>query len=399
MKIGILREEKVPPDKRVPLLPDQCQELVRRFAGLTFLVQPSDVRCVPNEAYEQVGVEVKEDLSDCDYLIGIKEVPVHLLKPNKTYAFFSHTIKAQAHNKKLLQTILERRITLIDWEALVDVQGARVIAFGHFAGVVGAYNALRLYGLKSKQYEMPPAYTLEHIAQMRAHLPLALPLRIVITGTGRVSKGAAEMLDAAGFRFVKPVDYLQHQDHLACYTLLSSSDYNEALDGRPFDREYFLQKPEAFKSSFHRFIPHSDVLIAGAFWDPAAPKLFRLEQMKQQDFRIQLIADITCDIGGSIPSTVKPTNMYDPAYDFNRFTGRIEAPFSLAPGMVTVMAVDNLPCEVPLEASRDFGRQFIDNVLPDFLSPAPGGLMDRCAVARDGNLCPPFEYLKIYVSN
>jgi saccharopine dehydrogenase (NAD+, L-lysine-forming) len=399
MKIGLLREEKVPPDKRVPLLPEQCQELMRLHSGLTIVAQPSDVRCAPNHAYEQAGVVLEENLSSCDYIIGIKEVPVHLLIPNKTYAFFSHTIKAQAHNKKLLQTILERNITLIDWEALVDKNGARVIAFGHFAGVVGAYNALRLYGLKTKQYEMPPAYTLESISEMRSYLPDSLPLRIVVTGTGRVSQGAAEILNSANFAQVSPAEFLQNPQRRECYTLLQSADYHEALNGSAFDREEFRQHPESFKSTFHRYIPSTDVLIAGAFWNPAAPRLFKLEQMKQQDFRIQLIADITCDIGGSIPSTVKPTNMYDPAYDFNRFTGRIEAPFSTAPGMVTVMAVDNLPCEVPLEASRDFGKQFIDNVLPDFLSPAPDGLIARCAVAQGGKLCTPFDYLKSYVTN
>ncbi|HSZ72695.1 MAG TPA: NAD(P)-dependent oxidoreductase [Cytophagaceae bacterium] len=400
LKVGILREGKIPVDRRVLLTPDQCLEVMKRYPHIELLIQPSDVRCISNKEYAEKGLKLQEDLSGCDILLGIKEVPIHLLMANKTYLFFSHTIKKQSHNQRLFQEIAEKKITLIDYEALKDKQGNRVIAFGRFAGIVGAYNTFKLLGKKYKLFDLKNAYDCFDMADLKSqlqHVKLP-PLKFVITGAGRVGKGALEIMDELGMKRVNPEVFLK-LDHPTefVYTVLSSKDYHERLDGKPFDASAFHSNPEGYRSTFPRYAFTADVLIATAYWDPAAPALFSIKDMHSPYFQIRLISDITCDIGGSIPSTVKPTNIYDPAYDFNPFTSDLEAPFS-DPRNVTVMAIDNLPCELPRDASQDFGDQFIRNVLPDLMEEPYGDLITRCEVLNKGNLMPAFEYLRDYLN-
>jgi alanine dehydrogenase len=397
MKWGIIRESKVPSDRRVPLLPYQCRALLDKYPELSIAVQPSDVRCISNKEYVEAGIPLQEDLSDCDVLFGIKEVPAHLLIPNKTYVFFSHTIKEQAHNQKLLQSILEKNITLIDYEALKDAKGNRVIAFGRFAGVVGAYNTFLLYGKKYKLFDLKPAHkcfdrkALEE-EMKKIHLP---PVKIVVTGRGRVGSGALSILQHLKIKEVSPRDFLTQNFYEAVYTVVSSKDYHESKEGLAWDAHHFHAHPEAYVSTFMPYAQAADILIAGAYWDQRGPMLFTIEQMKDPSFRIRLISDITCDINGSIPSTVKPTNIYDPAYDFNPFTRDLEAPFS-DPRNITVMAIDNLPCELPRDASDDFGKQLMENVAVHLIHYPYGDLIERCAVTVHGKLTEAFSYLKKY---
>lgn len=397
MKWGIIRESKVPSDRRVPLLPYQCRALLDKYPQLSIAVQPSDVRCISNKEYTEAGIPLQEDLSDCDVLFGIKEVPAHLLLPNKTYVFFSHTIKEQAHNQKLLQSILEKNITLIDYEALKDVNGNRVIAFGRFAGVVGAYNTFLLFGKKYRLFDLKPAHKcFDRKALDEEIKKIKLPaIKMVVTGRGRVGSGITSVLQQIGIKEVSPSDFLSKTYSEAVYTIVSSKDYHQSKTHDEWNSNHFHEHPEMYASTFMPYAQAADILIAGAYWDQRGPMLFTVEQMKDPSFNIRLISDITCDINGSIPSTVKPTNIYDPAYDFNPFTRDLEAPFS-DPRNITVMAIDNLPCELPRDASEDFGKQFIENVAKDLVHYPYGDLIQRCAVTREGVLTEAFSYLKKY---
>ncbi|MBC7451178.1 MAG: alanine dehydrogenase [Cytophagales bacterium] len=397
IKIGIIREGKVPSDRRVPLLPYQCVEVLQQYPNVEIFVQPSDVRCISNREYAEAGIPLRENLSDCDILMGIKEVPIHLLIPDKTYLFFSHTIKLQPHNQKLMQSLVEKRITMIDYEALRDEQDKRVIAFGYYAGIVGAYNTFLLYGRKYQLFDLKPAHRCYDIDELKRELKKVQmpPVKMLLTGAGRVGKGTEKILQEMGIQKVSPEDYLKNSYKETVYTQITSSDYNQSKHGDLWNTEHFHKHPEAYESSFMPYARVTDILIAGAYWDQRAPLLFTRQDLKQDDFRIRLISDITCDINGSIPCTVKPTNIYDPAYDFNPFTEDIEAPFS-DPRNITVMAIDNLPCEVPRNASEDFGNQLIKQVLPDVLQQPFGNLIQRCAVTFHGKITPAFQYLHAY---
>ncbi len=398
LKIGIIREGKVPSDRRVALLPYQCAEIIAKYPHVEIYVQPSDVRCISNKEYVSAGIPLRENLSHCDILLGIKEVPIHELIPGKSYLFFSHTIKLQPHNQKLLQSILEKRITMIDYEALRDINDRRVIAFGYFAGIVGVYNTFLLLGKKYKLFDLKPAYRCYDIDELKQELKKVSipPFKIVLTGAGRVGHGAELILKEMKIEKVSANDFLTKKYNQPVYTQITSADYNQQMSGNgTWDTEHFHMHPEAYQSTFMRFAKVADVLIAGAYWDQRAPELFTTEDIRRADFSIRLIADITCDINGSIPTTVKSTNIYDPAYDFNPFTKDIEAPFS-DPRNITVMAIDNLPCEVPRSASEDFGKQLIKNVLPDLFQQPYGDLIQRCALTVKGELGPNFKYLKAY---
>jgi saccharopine dehydrogenase (NAD+, L-lysine-forming) len=399
IRIGVLREGKVPPDKRVPLLPEQCRQVLDHYSNVSLVVQPSDIRCIANQEYLDLGIPLEEDLSACDVLIGVKEVPVHLLLPKKTYLFFTHTIKKQPHNQKLLQTALERKTTLIDYECLTDTSGVRVIAFGRFAGIVGTYNALMMYGKKSGNYNLKRAYQCFDYNEMKKELgKVVLPnLKIVLTGAGRVGNGAAEILSFLKIQKVSTADFLNKEFTGPVYTQLNSRDYHRKKDGSDWISEEFYAHPERFESTFQKFLPVTDILIAGAYWDPYAPMLFTKEDI-EKNFKIKIIADITCDIGGSIPTTIKASTIYDPCYDYNPHAHALEAPFS-NPENITVMAVDNLPGEIPRDASMDFGQQLIRNVFPSLLGKDVEGIIERGTICKGGDLCPEFKYLEDYVKS
>ena len=398
IKIGILRESKIPVDWRVPLHPEQCLEVLKQYPFVELFIQPSDTRCFSNKEYSSLGLRLKEDLSDCDMLLGIKEIAEHILIPNKKYLFFSHTIKKQPQNKKLLQAILEKKIEMIDYECIKDPNGKRLIAFGYYAGLVGAYNSLLLYGRKYKLYDLKPAYKCYNYDELKSELQkLKVPsIKIAVTGSGRVGKGICDVLDFLRIPRVLPKDFIKKEYPYAVYTQLLSEDYHVQKNGKTFNAEEFHEHPENFKSTFTPFVKNTDILIAGAFWHPKAPVLFTKEDMKQADFRIKLIGDVTCDFNGSIPSTIKPSTIYDPAYDYNPFTDGIEAPFSDEKN-ISVMAIENLPGELPRDASRYFGEMLIKNVLPELLSNSPSEMIEKATIARNGKLTNHFSYLQDYV--
>ena len=398
--IGLLREGRTPPDRRVALTPKKCVELQEAYPGLRVRVQPSASRAFTDQEYRELGVEVAEDMAACDVLLGVKEVPVAWLLPRKTYFFFSHTVKRQPRNRELLQTILQKDITLVDYELLTNAAGERVVAFGHWAGIVGAYNGLLTYGRKHALYTLKPAWQCADMEDMQEEffkvkrLP---PIKIAVTGSGRVAQGAVEVLGLMGIRRVSVYDYLYLDFNEPVYAQLRSSDYNRRRDGRGWDTANFHHEPQAYESTFSKFLPVTNLLIACAYWDPAAPRLFAEPDTQKATFKLDTIADVTCDVDGSIPLTKRSTTIEEPAFDFNPATGELAAAYSGAAN-ITVMAVDNLPCELPRNASRDFGRQLLDQMFPHLLGGDTAGVLARATIASRGELQPRYAYLTDYVS-
>ncbi len=400
MIIGLLREEKLPPDRRVALLPDQCAEIQKRYPGIQVLVQPSPHRCVAETEYIAAGCHISEDMNQCDVLLGIKEVPVLSLLPGKTYFFFSHTIKKQKHNRRLLQAVLEKKITLIDYECLTDEAGQRLIAFGRYAGIVGTYNAFWTFGKKYGLYDLKRAYECRDQAEMETqYKKIGLPpIKIVLTGTGRVGKGALEVLQGMGIRQVSPDELLGLDFTQPVFAVLRSQDYHQHREGQPWDAAHFHGHPQQYISRFKAFTQVADILIATAYWHPQAPVLFTKEDMQKTSFRTRVVADVTCDIDGSIPCTIKSSSIPDPVYDYDRCTGETYPAFS-DPDHISVMAIDNLPCELPLDASRYFAEQLIKNILPRLTQATDdtNGVLSRATIATGGGLTERYKYLDNFV--
>jgi alanine dehydrogenase len=396
IKIGILREHKMPRDKRVPFSPEQCIAIEKIFTSVEVYVQPSDWRCFKNDEYEKLGVKLKEDLSDCDVLMGIKEIPADYLIADKKYFFFSHTIKKQAHNKKLMSALISKKIQMIDYECLTDSDFNRIIGFGHYAGIVGAYNGILGYGKKYNLFDLKPANECHDRAEMRNEFQkIRLPnVKVIVTGNGRVANGAIELLGGLHLRRITPFEFSNFSYREATYSQLHSNNYNETADGSVWDTQNFYNHPEKFRSTFSKYTKHCDLLIHCSYWNPKAPVLFSKTDMRSPDFRISVIADVTCDINGSIPSTQRASSIAEPFYGYNPATEQEGAPFSN--DTITVMAVDNLPCELPRDASEDFGKELIDKVLPALIINDNDGLIDRGSICKAGKLTSRFEYLADY---
>ncbi|MBN1413698.1 MAG: hypothetical protein JW973_01255 [Bacteroidales bacterium] len=400
MIIGILRETKTPADNRVPLTPKQCRQLEDLYPDVHVFVQPSVVRCFRDTEYEQEGIRVKEDLDECDVLLGVKEVQPQYLLYGKTYLFFSHTIKKQQYNKALLKAILDKHIRMVDYETLIDNSGLRIIGFGRWAGLVGAYNGIRAlckrYGLPEL---IPPqeCHTLENMMKQAASCILP-PVKITLTGDGRVAGGSEEMLTAFGVKKTGVGEYLRNlKPDKPVYVQLSPDKYNRHKSGKSFDLNHFFIFPSQYESHFGQFCDKTDMLIMAAYWDPEAPVLFSLSQMKDRNFNIKTIADITCDLNGSVPSTIRTTTFSDPFYDFNPLTGKAESAFS-RPGNTTVMAIDNLPCGLPIEASTDFGNNLMKHIIPLLVYGDHENILSRATIAEEGKLTEKYRYLEEWVN-
>lgn len=396
MIIGIIREGKVPPDSRVALTPQQCKRIQEQY-GIKMIVEPSEGRCFKDEEYQEMGIPLSTDLSRCDLLLGVKEVPKDQLIPGKTYCFFSHTIKEQPYNRDLLQSILKKNIRLIDYEVLTDEEGKRLIAFGRFAGMVGAHNALYTYGERTGRFALKRMHQMKDYAEAKALYQTMSwpPVKIVLTGTGRVGAGAAEVLLDMGIKQVSPKDYLEKDFDQIVFTQLRVPYYFKHKAGLPFSYERFFKEPEQFESHFSSFAAVSDIMINGIFWDNKAPAFFTPEEMTQPSFRIKTIADVTCDIApvSSIPATLRASTINDPVFGYDPKKNEETAPYQ--DHVIDMMTIDNLPNELPRDASQAFGHQFLTYILPEFLE-KESELLLRATVTVDGQLGPHFEYLQHY---
>jgi len=397
-RIGVLRETKNPPDRRVAITPEQGLHLIKTFPNINIFIQPSDIRCYTDAEYRKAGFFLTEDLRECDILIGVKEVTIPTLIHNKTYLFFSHTAKKQAHNRKLLQAVLKRNITLIDYEYLCDKNNKRVVAFGYWAGVVGAYKALRARGMRTDSFDLPPVSSCHNMDEMYKHLKtISLkPIKILLTGGGRVAMGALQTIRVLHIKEVSPEEFLNNEYSEPVVCRLDPEDYVERIDGSEFNLQHFYNNPQTYRSTFKRFTKFADLFIACHYWDPNSPKFMIPEDYKENDFNISVIADISCDTQGPIPSTLRPSTIASSFYGYDRYTEEETIPF-IDKKNVTVMAVDNLPGELPRESSKDFGNALIEHVFTALLSETDDEIIQKACITKAGQLTPNFSYLQDYV--
>jgi alanine dehydrogenase len=396
MKIGIIKEYKSPPDKRVVFSPEKCVETLQKFPQVEFFVEKSDIRCFSDLEYEEMGLKVVTDLSNCDVLIGVKEVPIEKLIENKKYFFFSHTIKKQPYNKKLLQQIIKKNIELFDHETIVDNNNNRLIGFGYYAGVIGAYNGLRAYGLKNHTFSIPKAIDLKDRQEFNSILKsLSIPnMKILLTGKGRVGSGTKEVLDFLKIKEVSAQDFINETYNESVYVNIDVLDYNYS-DSIENTVSNFYNYPEKFRSTFSKFLSVSDIYFAGHYHNPKAPKLITLDDIKNPDFNVQVIADISCDIDGPIASTIRPSTIENPTYGFHK-EKLVECDF-LDENALAVMAVDNLPCELPRDSSEMFGEMFLKYVIPSFFNNDQDNILKNSKITSKGSLTDRFSYLSDYI--
>jgi alanine dehydrogenase len=397
MKFGIIKERKNPPDRRVVFSPRKLKEFKQQFTEAQILVESSDIRVFTDQQYAAAGLDVSEDMVSCDVLFGVKEVPVEALIPNKKYFFFSHTIKKQPYNRDLLNAILEKNIVLYDHETIIEENGARLIGFGRYAGIVGAYNGFRAIGLKTAEFSLPKAENLDSQQALIVALnSIKLPnLKILLTGNGKVAFGAKEMLDAMHIKQVSVSEYLSETFTEPVYCLADVLDYNKSKEGEHTNNIHFYDYPETYVSNFMRFAKVTDFFIACHFFGNCAPYLFTREEAKSVDFKIKFVAYISCDVDGPVASTLRASTIADPIYGYNAQT-ESEVDYKHKDAIV-VMAVDNLPCELPKDASEGFGEMFLENVIPAFFNDDKDGVLERAKMTENGTLTERFSYLQDYI--
>jgi saccharopine dehydrogenase (NAD+, L-lysine forming) len=395
IRIGLIKEGKIPADNRVALTPSQCKWITRNFPQVEVFAESSPDRSYPDDEYQKAAVTVCDDLSHCDILLGIKEVPVDKLIKGKTYLFFSHTKKKQPYNQKLLQTIVEKEITLIDYECLEHEDGQRIIGFGFFAGIVGAHNGMMAYGNRTGSYSLDRVYKQKNFKELiHCYFGLRLPnIKIAVTGSGRVAHGVLEVMNLMEVIEVEKEEYLSREFSYPVYVQLKGADLYKHRENGTYNREDFHNNPQDYDCLFEQYVSKTDILMNGIYWDVNVPRLFSLKKVSEPDFRIKVIADITDDTNGSIPINLGDQSIENPVYGVDRKTFQKTPPYQ--PDSVDVMAVGNLPNELPRDASKYFGEQLIKYILPDLIGNG-SGIIERATIVKEGRLTERFEYLEDY---
>ncbi|MEY3049213.1 MAG: hypothetical protein RL365_1251 [Bacteroidota bacterium] len=398
IRIGVIKEGKVPSDFRTPLTPNQCKVLKTIYPHAEVVVQSSPIRTFADQEYRDHGIEVVEDLSDCDIILGVKEVPIPALIPGKTFMFFSHTIKKQPYNRVLLRALLNQKIRLIDYEVIKDKYRTRLIGFGRYAGIVGCYNGFLTYGLKHGTYSLKPAHSCRDRKEVEEELKkVVLPMnfRCLVTGFGRVGHGAKEIIDLLPIKEVSPEEYLRQTFNEPVYCQLEADDYYRDSNGG-FDKAVFYANPSEYKSILNQYALSSDMYVPCHYWDNKAPVLLTKADF-QAASRLKVVADISCDIAGPIACTIRPSKIGNSMYGWNPNTN--EECDMMEANAVAVMAVDNLPCELPKDASEDFGSELLKHVFPRLLGEDPDQIIHRASETTfEGTLNEPFQYLNDYVN-
>lgn len=400
IKLGVIREGKVPPDFRVPMTPKQCKAIEVLYPEVKVVVQRSPIRTYPDTAYAEQGIELVDSLLDCDYIFGVKEVQIEDLIPNKTFFFFSHTFKKQPYNRALLNAVLDKKIRLVDYEVLKDKYNKRIIGFGRYAGIVGCYNAFLTYGLTSGRYSIKPANECvdrKEVEQELKKVDLPADFRVVLTGFGRVGHGAREIIDLLPITEVSPDEYLKNSFDGPVYTHLEAEDYFAPKDGTSFVKKDFYSTPENYLSTFARYSKRSDMYIPCHFWSAKSPFILTNDDLLHADNRIKVVGDISCDIAGPIACTIRPSKIGNGIYGYDPKT-QSEVDY-MQEGAIAVMAIDNLPCELPKDASEDFGNELLKHVLPCLFGMDPDEVIARGSqTTTTGELTDGFSYLSNYIA-
>lgn len=399
MKFGIIKERKSPPDRRVVFTPEELVRLKEEHSEAEIKVESSDIRIFTDQQYSDLGIEVVSDVSDCDVLFGVKEVPLYALIPNKKYFFFSHTIKKQVHNRELLKAILEKNIDLYDHETIVDENFKRLIGFGRYAGIVGAYNGIRAFGIKFELFNLPKAETLSGKDALVERLKRIVlpPIKIVLTGNGKVGNGAKEILQAMKIKEVSVENFLTKIYSEPVFVQIDVLDYNKRIDGQLSDKKDFYTHPTEYTSDFERFTKVSDIFMAGHFYGNDAPVILSREMLCASDNKIKVVADISCDVDGPIACTIKASTIADPLFGYLPSEHKEVDVFH--PAAIVVMSIDNLPCELPKDASEGFGEMFMKHVVPAFFNGDKDGILKRAKITENGQLTERFKYLQDYVDD
>lgn len=395
MKIGLIREDKIPADNRVAFSPAQCKLIEKKYPDIKVIVQSSKHRCFSDKEYKKAGIKVKDSVEECDILFGIKEVPPQMLIPNKTYYFFSHTKKLQEHNQKLIKEIIKKNITLVDYECLEHEDGTRILGFGFFAGIVGAHNGMMAYGERTSTFELQRVNakkTLRHL--IHTYFGLKLPaIKIAVTGSGRVAHGVLEIMNLLGIHEVEHDDFKEKEFSYPAYVHLKGADlYKSKQDGK-YNRQHFHTHPQEYVSKFHDYLSATDLLINGVYWEKNIPRLFELEDISKPDFRIKTIADITDDYHGSVPCNLGDAIIDDPVYGIDKRSYKKTPPYLT--NSIDVMAVGNLPNELPRDASRYFGEQLLKEVFEGIIK-GNSAEIQRATIVKGGQLTPRYEYMSEY---
>jgi alanine dehydrogenase len=397
LAIGLIKEGKIPEDNRVALTPEQCKWVQDHYKDVKIVLQSSKTRCFGDNEYKRAGIEISDDVSNCDILLGIKEVPVNDLIENKTYLFFSHTRKKQPHNQKLLHAILEKKITLIDYECLEHEDGQRIIGFGFFAGVVGAHNGVMAYGNKTGLFKLQRVYKQSNLRELiHSYFGLKLPnIKVAVTGSGRVSSGVLEVMNLLGIIEVEPNEFLEKRFSYPVYVHLKGQDLYKHHETGLYNRDHFHTYPQEYVCNFLPYTKTADILLNGIYWEEHIPRLFSKSDVQANDFSIKVIADITDDQNGSVPINLGDQPIEDPVYGVDKTT--LQKTSAYQPNTVDIMAVGNLPNELPKDASRYFGEQLIKYVLDDLLKDG-SDIINRATIVDRGKLTTYFEYLSGYAA-
>lgn len=393
--IGLIREEKKPSDNRVALTPAQCKWLLKSSINLKIIAQPSSQRCFKDEEYERAGVIISENLNDCKILFGIKEVPFDKLIPEKTYLFFSHTKKKQAHNQRMFKEIIRKKINLIDYECLEHEDGTRIIGFGFFAGIVGAHNGIMSYGNRTGLFHLERVYKQKSFRELiHSYFGLKLPnIKVIVTGSGRVAHGVLEIMNLMGLHEVEPEEFLEREFDYPVYVQLKGGMLYAHENTHLYSRDDFHEHPQHYKSKFLPFARSGDILMNGVYWDHDIPKLFEEKDVHEPSFRICTISDITDDAHGSVPINLGDQSIEDPIYGVDRKTLQKTKPYQ--PNSIDVIAVGNLPNELPRDASRYFGEQLIKYILPDLFANG-SKIIEDATIVKNGIITEKYAYLNDY---
>ena len=396
MTIGLIKEEKVPKDVRVALTPQQCVEIQNKYA-VKIVVETSADRCYSNDEYKNEGIELVNDLSNCDIILGIKEVPIDKLIEGKTYLFFSHTKKKQPYNQKLMHALIKKKIRMIDYEALTHNDGQRILGFGFFAGVVGAHNGLLTYGKKYDLYDLKAAHECKDLEEMslqyqQVHFP---NFKIAVTGSGKVASGIVDVMDRADIEFVEPEDFLENEFEYPVYTHLKGATLYRRKDNGKYAREDFHSNPQDYECLFKEYLSKTDILMNGIYWDTNIERLFEKQDIQHADYKMNVISDITCDVDGSVPLNVGASTIDNPVYGIDKANFNKTQPYQNTNDVVDLMAVDNLPNELPRDASFHFGQHLEKFILPELLM-ENSDIIARVIICENGKLTPPFDYLADY---
>jgi len=406
--LAVLAEARID-ENRTPFSPTQISNLLNKFSNLKIIVQPSKRRCFEDKDYLKAGAQITDNLSSVDIIFGIKEVDISTLIKDKTYLFFSHTSKVRQHigqvikdkaiiyKKELLKEVIKKNITLIDYENIRDSSGKgyRYLGFGRFAGIIGAYNTLNLYLKLNNKQQLPRAFEINNYEQVKNIISKQNfnKLKILLTGSGRASKGAIELLKHANIRQVSINDYLNNKYDEAVFCNISAKNHIERKDGKDSSYQDFILNPHEYNSKVKNYLFDTDMFIACHYWDPKFPKLFSSKQINEIK-NLKIIGDITCDINGSVPTTIRSTSISKPYYSINTDSMK---EIELGNKGIAVMAVDNLPSELPRDASEEFGSSVISEVLP-YLIDKDDGRINRATTASNGKFCENFTYLNDFIN-